>query len=182
MPVPERETVDGELGAVLVMVTLPVTAPATAGANVAVNVELCPAGIVAGSVRPETPKPAPAGVNAETVTLADPPLVSVTIWVPVAPTATVPNATGEGLAVNWPWTPVPESVTVAGEFGALLTTEMLPEAAPPVVGAKRAENVEDWPAGRVRGKVSPVMLKPVPVAVAAETTTLAEPPFVNVTV
>jgi hypothetical protein len=38
------------------------------------------------------------------------------------------------------WVPVPFSVTIDGELGALLTTEMLPDAAPDVAGANLAVN------------------------------------------
>ena len=51
-PVPLSETVVGEFGALLAIVTLPVRLPAVAGANRTLNVALPPAAIVAGVFNP----------------------------------------------------------------------------------------------------------------------------------
>lgn len=59
---------------------------------------------------------------------------------------------------------------------------MLPDDAPVAAGAYLAVKDELCPAARVKGRVKPEILNPVPEAVAAETTTLADPPFVSVTV
>ena len=53
-PVPLRLTVVGELGALLVMETLPGSEPAVVGAKVTVNVALWPAAMVAGVESPLT--------------------------------------------------------------------------------------------------------------------------------
>ena len=97
------------------------------------------------------------------------------------PTVTFPKLRLLGLAPSRSVTPVPESETLAGEFVALLLKGMLPLALPVVVGAKVALKVVVWPAVRVRGRVRPLMLKPVPVTAACDTVTLPVPVFVRVT-
>jgi hypothetical protein len=63
----------------------------------------------------------------------------------------------------------------------LLVIETLPLALPEVVGVNVALNDEFAPALIVTGTVKPLMLNPVPVAVAAVMVTLAVPVFVSVT-
>ena len=77
---------------------------------------------------------------------------------------------------------MPLSAIVIGEFGALLTTEMLPVALPEAFGANAALIVADCPAVSVKGVVTPEMLNPVPVTFTCETVTLAEPLFFKVIV
>src|SRR2546425_7478830 len=69
---------------------------------------------------------------------------------------------------------------VLGELGALLTSETLPDALPVAVGANCTLKVLDCPAARVRGKVSPLMLKPAPVKLACAMVRLAPPELVRV--
>src|SRR2546426_11831699 len=69
---------------------------------------------------------------------------------------------------------------VLGELGALLTSETLPDALPVAVGANCTLKVLDCPAARVRGKVSPLMLKPAPVKLACAMVKLAPPELVRV--
>ena len=71
---------------------------------------------------------------------------------------------------------------MAGEPGALLTIEMLPDTAPVAVGAKMAENEALLPALIVMGILAPLMLNPVPEDVAWVTVNVAFPAFVSVTV
>ncbi len=63
----------------------------------------------------------------------------------------------------------------------MLVIETLPLALPEVVGVNVALNDEFAPALIVTGTVKPLMLNPVPVAVAAVMVTLAVPVFVSVT-
>ena len=100
------------------------------------------------------------------------------------PTVTLPKLRLLGVAVSKKVcaTPVPESETTAGELVAVLATETLPEALPGVVGAKVAVKLVVWPAVRVRGSESPLMLKPAPATVACEMVTLPVPVFASVTV
>ncbi len=63
---------------------------------------------------------------------------------------------------------------------ALLTSERLPDTLPVVVGANCTLRVLDCPGGRVSGKVSPLMVKPAPVALACAMVKLAVPELVKV--
>jgi hypothetical protein len=78
--------------------------------------------------------------------------------------------------------PVPLSAIVSGEPGALLVIEAVPLALPAVVGENVALKEVLCPGLRVSGAVMPLMVNPVPDALAAEMVTLAVPEFVNVTV
>ena len=71
---------------------------------------------------------------------------------------------------------------VLGEWGALLTSETPPDALPVAVGANCTLKVLDCPAVRVRGEVSPLMLKPAPVTVACGMVKSAVPELVSVIV
>ena len=110
----------------------------------------------------------------------DPPLlVSVSDKFELLPTVTLPNAKLLGFGVNVPCvTPVPDK----GMFKLVAVDVMLtfPDTAPPAVGAKVTVNEVLWPAFNVIGNVSPLMLKPAPLALAAEIVTLLPPLFVSV--
>src|SRR5438445_5505305 len=71
---------------------------------------------------------------------------------------------------------------VRGEPGALLVMEAVPLALPVADGANCAVKVVFCPAASVSGRDKPLMLNPVPEALAAERVTLAVPELVNVTV
>jgi len=77
--------------------------------------------------------------------------------------------------------PVPDKATVVGELEALLTNETLPVTLPVVVGANETLKVLLFPVVKVRGTTSPVMLKPVPVRLSPDTTTLVLPVLLRVT-
>ena len=62
-PVPLKETVGGELVALLTALTLPEALPAAAGANTTLNEAVCPADKVRGKLRAERVKPVPLTVN-----------------------------------------------------------------------------------------------------------------------
>jgi len=103
---------------------------------------------------------------------------------PLLPTFTLLKFTLVGLIVNLGCgcaVATPPSATVIGEFGALLRMVMLPLALPTAVGANFAVNDVPCPAISVTGVAKPLMLKPVPEALADETTTFAVPVFVKVT-
>jgi len=162
---------------------LPVELPAAVGANWAVNVALCPAEILAGRVNPIALYPVPDALRAEIVNVAFPEFVRVTVWVDVLPTLTFPKAMLAGLIVSWGCeaVPVPLRETTRGEPGALLVMETPPVALPAEVGANFAVNDALAFALIVCGKERPLMLKPVPEAVAAEIVMLAVPAFDKVT-
>jgi hypothetical protein len=172
----------GEFGPLFTMDTLPLTLPADVGENLAVNDVLWPAPSVKGVVIPLTLKPVPAALACEIVRLAVPEFVKVTVWDPLLPTLTDPKLTLEGLAPSCPWTPVPDKAISAGEPGALLTTEMLPVAAPEDVGAKTAANEALLPALIVIGQLAPLTLNPATEADAWLTVRVALPLFVSVIV
>jgi hypothetical protein len=152
------------------------------GANFAVNDVVCPAAKVAGVARPLTLNPAPEVLACEIVRLADPEFVRVTLCEPELPTASEPKVTAAGFAASWPCAPLPVIEIVVGEFGALLTIEIVPLVLPPAVGANCAVNEVVCPAANIFGVANPVMLNPAPVAVAWEIVRLAEPLLVKVTV
>jgi hypothetical protein len=78
-PVPDSVIESGEFVALLATVTLPVALPAAEGVNVAVKVAVCPAARISPEETPPAVKPAPETVTLETVMLALPALVSVTL-------------------------------------------------------------------------------------------------------
>jgi hypothetical protein len=94
------------------------------------------------------------------VTLEPPELVKVSDSVWLLPTCTLPKLRLGAVAVSDPGiTPEPESGTVNMGFDALLVMErFLPEADPPVVGAKVTLKVALCPTARVVGRLSPLML------------------------
>lgn len=77
---------------------------------------------------------------------------------------------------------MPERVTVAGEFVALLTNETEPEMAPLVLGVYVSVTCLLAPALMVRGRLNPVTLKSDPTTLAADTVTEPVPLFVKVVV
>jgi hypothetical protein len=133
-PVPLREIVSGELGALLTSVTEPVTLPAVLGPNTALKVVDLPARIVTGAVIPVVLKPAPVTLTDEIVTVALPPFVRLTVCELLVPVVTLPKGAVVGVAANCDWVPVPLRLIMVGEFSPLLTIEMLPLALPAVVG------------------------------------------------
>jgi hypothetical protein len=133
-PVPLREIVIGELGALLTSVIDPVTLPAALGPNTALNVVALPAPIVTGAVIPVVLNPAPENVTDEIVTVAVPPFVRLTVCELLVPVVTLPNAAVVGVAANCGWVPVPLKLIVVGEFSPLLMIEMLPLPLPADAG------------------------------------------------
>jgi hypothetical protein len=75
--------------------------------------------------------------------------------------------------------PAPESETVKVELEALEPTVMPPVALTADCGANTALKVTLAPGLRTNGTLSPLMLNPVPVAVACEIVTLDPPVFVS---
>src|SRR5215470_8963963 len=84
--------------------------------------------------------------------------------------------------VNVAATAVPFRLTDVGELGALLTIEMLPEAAPAAVGAKAALMVVCWPALTLSGSEEPLTLKGAPDAVICVMVRVAVPVLVMIRV
>src|SRR2546427_1517669 len=115
------------------------------------------------------------------LTLEFPVFVSVALKEPLPPTFTFSKLRLVGLASSRKVaaTPVPLSAMVRGEPGALLVMEAVPLALPVADGANCAVKVVFCPAASVSGRDKPLMLKPVPEALAAERGTLAVPGLVK---
>jgi hypothetical protein len=167
-------TVDGDVLALLAMEILPLTAPVACGANCAVSVTLCEGANVTAEP-PLRVKPVPLMLALEIATLALPVFVTVMLFVAVLPTVTLPKLTLAGFTdkLEVAATPVPLSANAAVAVVALLTIDTLPVAAPALFGANCSVKEVFAPAAKVAGKVIPVMLKPVPLTLAAEIVTLA---------
>src|ERR1700745_2129285 len=98
---------------------------------------LVPAATVCGALSPDMLNPVPATVACEIERSAVPVFESFTVWLAEVLTVRLPKLTAlgvtliEGVDVV---TPVPVRLTVRGVLLALLLIDMLPEAAPLVVG------------------------------------------------
>src|SRR5713226_9341519 len=120
-PVPVAETTVGELDAVLTTVMVPFRLTAAVGANTALKLAVWLGDNVTGSVIPVSLSAVPEAVIWETVKFTLPELVSVTGRVLLLPAATLPKATGFGLADSCVTcaTPMPfNGIVVVGEFEA----------------------------------------------------------------
>ena len=84
------------------------------------------------------------------------------------PTASLPKLTLVGFTVicGEDATAVPDKLMTKGEFGELLTIEMLPVGFPAEAGANFAVKTAVCPAPSVAGRVRPLILKPVPATLA----------------
>ena len=158
----------------------PVDDVAEVGVNTALKFSDAPAAMVLEVLIPETLKPVPLAVTWEKVRVVLPVFFSVITSELLLPTATLPKATLAGLAAPRASSPVPLRAIVAGDPGALLVMEIVPDAVPSALGAKLTENVAFAPALMVVG--ASVMVYPGPEIVAALTFSAALPVFVNVTI
>jgi len=183
-PVPDKAITSGEFVALLTTVTLPDRLPAEAGENVTVKDVDCPAARLSGKEMLLTLKPAPLSRTCEMETLEFPVLVTVKLCVELVPVVRLPKLSeaDEAESCNVAAMPVPLIGTTRGEFGVLLISVMLPDAAPAEVGAKPTLNVEEPPAGMERGRVSPLEVNPVPEREAWVTLSAAVPGFLMVRV
>jgi hypothetical protein len=115
---------------------LPVTLPADVGAKVTWNVELCPDARISGNVSPLMRTPAPVEIACEMVVLLPPELLSVTFWLWVLPTGTLPKARAAGAAPSCPAVvpaPATDNDAVIGFDDALAlpaTAPMVSDASP----------------------------------------------------
>jgi hypothetical protein len=106
--------------------------------------------------------------------MLEPPAVRVPLFGEEPPTATFPNGMVEGDTPSWPAArPFPVRDTVRFPFAALLTTERLPLALPPLAGENIMATLMLWPAGMIAGSAgAELKLKPVPVTDACVTVAL----------
>ena len=153
---------------------------AEGGANARLKEAEPPAGTDSGKANPEEVNPVPETEACVTLSVAVPGFLMVSVWELVTPTVTLPKLTLEGMTEICGCTAVPLRDIASGELVALLTTLMLPAAAPAVVGAKFAVSGRVWPAASVTAPGNPVTLKPEPVTAICETLRLPVPVFVRV--
>ena len=111
----------------------------------------------------------------------DPVALSIIGRLLVVPTVTLLKFVLLGDSANCPEAaPPPDNDIVSDEFDAVDITEMLPDALPPVVGAKTAPKVKLCPGARISGKLNPLTLNAAPVGRTWETVRLELPEFVKV--
>ena len=171
----------GELDASETIDTVPLAEPAPVGANVTVKVTLWFEESVAGNVNPLTVKTAPATLAWDMVTVDPPVFVTVSDLLLLLPTCSLANERLVGFAANVPGdSPVPDRGTLRLGFDPLDVTLRLPLAAPPAAGANATVNGVLCPAFSVTGIVSPLRLKPAPLAVAAVMVRPVSPELVSV--
>jgi hypothetical protein len=133
-PLPEKESVCGDPGALSVKTMLPVTPPAAVGAKTILKEVLWPFDSVTGSEIPLMVKPVPVNVARLTTVFTFPVLVNVTVCEALWPTVTFPKFSDAGETESPGCVPLPLREIVAGEFDASLTTVRLPFTAPEVGG------------------------------------------------
>lgn len=98
MPVPVRDEL--AVGALLSTESSPLAAPVAAGAKLAVKYAFCLGARVCGKAIPLALNSAPVTLTWVMVTRELPALITVTVFVAVAPSKTLPNRTGVGLTVS----------------------------------------------------------------------------------
>ena len=183
VPVPVRLVRLGVFDALLANEAVADAAPEAPGVNVTVNGTGVLVVTVTGKVTPlmaNSPGLVPPKLTEDTVTLA-PLAVRVPVAVPLAPTTTLPTATGE-LTLSVPAAPLPFSGIVKLGFDASDVMETLPLKLPADDGVKVTLNDVLCPGVKVSGVLIPTTLNPVPLAVAAEIAAFTPPVFFTVSV
>ena len=161
---------------------LPPSEPAACGAKVTFTVTLCPGSRVKGSVGPLRENPFPVVWKPESVTFEDWAFASTTGTVELAPIATSPNGTFEGLAVaDSLLTPVPLTSSTRVAFEASLNNLMTPSVQTKAVGVKVTLSSALCPADKTRGRLTPDGTNAGLLKVIFETVRLVGPLFVTVT-
>ena len=156
----------GEFEALLTNDSEADVAPLAAGVNVMLKGADCPAGTVIGKLIPESANSLLLRLAEVTVT-AVPLAFNDPLNVERDPTVTLLKFREPGDAESWPTAvAAPESGIASDAFDAVEVTVRFPLAAPALVGRNVAVNVTLWFAESVSGKLSPLMEKPAPVAVA----------------
>src|SRR5437879_6353470 len=146
---------------------LPVTLPAAFGVKTTPKVKLCPGIKVSGRFNPLTLKAAPEGLAWVMLTLEPPKLVSVSDWVELLPTCTLPKLMVEevGCSTVGGLIPVPESGTESGELELMFwssdeetmaVTDIAPTKLPLVVGVNVTLKVALWPGAKISGRPRPL--------------------------
>lgn len=182
VPLPVKDSLVGEFEALLAKEMFAEAVPLDCGVNVTVTDVVCPAVIVNGNDTPLSLNSDELAEADDTVTF-DPVAVKVAVNWLLWPTTTLPKFKVVGLTPNWPGTvPVPDNEMVRVELEASEVNEIVPLVAPAAAGAKVAPKVKLCPAIRVRGRLSPLMLNPLPLTLACDTVIVVPPVFVKVSV
>lgn len=176
---PLREIVVGEVGRFVATEMLPDALPSEVGEKTALKVMLLPGASVCAA-KPVTLKPVPVTLSDETTKFPVPVFFSVTTWVPVVPSGTLPKLTLEGVTDIPGEVPEPLRAIVVGELDASVTMVILPVTLAAEVGANVALKVIVLPGARVTAE-KPVTPKPAPVTLSDETFRFAVPVFLRVT-
>ena len=159
---------------------LPPVVPVDCGANTTFNLTLCPTPRVTGNEGPLIENPLPVVWTDQRVTCQERTFVSTTGTLDVAPIATWPNDTIEGLALTGSLLmPVPPTLRLAVD--ALLKNLIVPPVHPVVVGAKLTLRLTLWPADKTSGRLKEDVVNAELSTVILETVTLVCPLFVTVT-
>jgi hypothetical protein len=157
MPVPESDTVEVGVCASLVIVSEPETEPDFDGANVTCNATVWPAGNATGAAMPLTLKPAPLTASCEIFKSLLPEFLSVTAWVLVPSTNTLPNL--RLLALNESCEAflfaLPFNFTFEEPPPREVVALSVPETVPLVELLKATLNCADWPGASVSGIAMP---------------------------
>ncbi|HEU0047413.1 MAG TPA: hypothetical protein VFQ43_07390, partial [Nitrososphaera sp.] len=156
-----------ELEALETTEMLPVTLPAEFGAKTTPKVKLCPGIKVSGRFNPLTLKAESERLAWVMLTLEPPELVSVSDWVELLPTCTLPKLMVEEVGcstVVGGLIPVPESGTESGELELMFgpwdeettaVTDIAPTTLPLVVGVNVTLKVALWPGAKLNGRPRP---------------------------
>ena len=164
-----------------VMVTPPVALPPVVGANFTLKLTLCPAFNVTGNANPLMLKPVPEALAAVILRLDPPEFVSVCVRDWLLPTCTLPKLKVVGLAATAPSAvPLPLRGILSVGFDPSDVMVTLPVALPVAVGANFTLKLTLCPAFNVTGNANPLMLNPLPEALAAVILRLDPPEFVSV--
>jgi hypothetical protein len=164
--VPDIVCTAGEFEALLTNDSEADVAPLAPGVKVTLKGADCPAETVIGKLIPESANSlllrlAEATVTAVPLAFNDP------LSVERNPTVTLLKFSAAGDAESCPTAvAVPDRGMASDAFDAVEVTVRFPLAAPALAGRNVAVNVTLWFAESVRGKLSPLMEKPAPVAVA----------------
>src|SRR5215470_2534921 len=157
MPVPERETVEVCTCASLAIATEPVNAPADLGAKVTCRASDWPAGTVAGTATPLAVNPVPLTATCEMVKSLLPEFLSMTAWVLVPFTRTLPYvrlvALKESCEAVLPALPL--SLTLVEPPPCEVIAVSSPETLPTVEVLNATRNCADWPGASVNGMARP---------------------------
>jgi hypothetical protein len=179
-PVPLSETLVGEFGSLLAIVSVPVASPAAVGENRRVRGVEAPGATENGTEGETKPNPAVAETDV-TFNVPAPVLLTDKDTVVLWPTFTFPKLSEVKLrlsdALAGTAVPVPLKETLAGEPASLLATRSVPAAVPADVGANLTVTVCTAFGCTVNGEDGDTTLNALPFALRDVTLSAAFPVF-----